>query len=89
MARRASLGGTIADRLRFLGDRAAVRCLGKAKGGRAHAVDVSDALQTGDLLLLDNALAFRELVVRGQHGLTDGAQIRVDNAILADVPASP
>ena len=58
-------------------------------GGRAHAVNVSDAMQDGEQLLLDGALLFRELVVRGQHDLRDGARVRVDNAILVGVPASP
>ena len=57
--------------------------------GRAHAVNVSDAMQDEELLLLDGSLAFRELVVRGQHDLRDGARVRVDNTILAGAPAPP
>ena len=70
-------------------DRNGERIVFFVAGGRAHAVDVSDAMQDGELLLLDGSLAFRELVVRGQHDLRDGARVRVDNTILAGAPASP
>ncbi len=70
-------------------DRNGERIVFFVAGGRAHAVNVSDAMQDGELLLLDGSLAFRELVVRGQHDLRDGARVRVDNTILAGAAVSP
>jgi membrane fusion protein (multidrug efflux system) len=57
--------------------------------GRAHTVDVSDAILHGDRLVLGSPGPYRTLVVRGQHGLRDGVPVRVDNAILAGQEAAP
>jgi hypothetical protein len=69
-------------------DRNGERIVFFVAGGRAHAVDVSDAMQDRELLLLEGSLDFRELVVRGQHDLRDGTRVRVDNTILAGARAS-
>jgi multidrug efflux pump subunit AcrA (membrane-fusion protein) len=53
---------------------------------RARAVPVPDGALHGDRLLLPGSIPYRELVLRGQRDLRDGAPVRVDNAILAGAP---
>ncbi len=54
---------------------------------RAHASSVSDALTDSGFLLLRGGPSFDELVVRGQRDLQEGDAVRVDNSILAGIPA--
>lgn len=52
---------------------------------RAHAYPVGDAALQGDLLLLTADLPTGPLVIRGQHDLSDGVAVRIDNTIIADL----
>ncbi len=54
--------------------------------GRAHAVAVDGAPMVGDRLVLSGALPYRQVVLRGQHHLRDGASVRVDPSVLEAVP---
>lgn len=51
--------------------------------GVAHAVPVAKSRVHRDVILISATLPFRELVVRGQRDLDDGARIRVDDSILS------
>jgi membrane fusion protein (multidrug efflux system) len=54
-------------------------------GGRARAISVAQATPDGHHLVLEQELPYRELVVRGQRDLRDGALVRVDNTVLAEL----
>lgn len=59
-----------------------------ADGGVAIAISVEDAAIQGDEVVLPDPAPLRDLVVRGQHDLTDGAPIEVDNSILTELQPS-
>ena len=59
-----------------------------ADGGIAVAVPVADAEVQGDDVILPDPAPLRDLVVRGQHDLTDGVPIEVDNSVLSELPPS-
>jgi membrane fusion protein (multidrug efflux system) len=59
-----------------------------ADGGIAVAVPVADAEVQGDEVILPDPAPLRDLVVRGQHDLTDGVPIEVDNSVLSELPPS-
>ena len=50
--------------------------------GHARALDVADAPLHGDHVLIPVEGPTLDLVVRGQHGLQDGAPVRMDNTVL-------
>ncbi len=68
-------------------ERAAERVVFFVVDDRAHPVSVADALTDRGFLLLRGGLSPGELVVRGQRDLHEGDAVRVDNTILAGVPA--
>ena len=68
-------------------ERAAERVVFFVVDDRAQPVSVADALTDGGFLLLRGGPALGELVVRGQRDLHEGDAVRVDNTILAGVPA--
>jgi membrane fusion protein (multidrug efflux system) len=65
-----------------------VRVIFVVEDGRAHSVDVSEALLHGDMLVLRDVPRSVVLVVRGQHDLRDGAPVHVDDAVLEAGDAS-
>lgn len=56
-------------------------------GDVARAVAVDDAPTEGDWLALTADVPYRQLIVRGQRDLVDGASVRVDNTVLSGLEA--
>ncbi len=56
-----------------------------ADAGLARAVPLELAIRVGDEVLVSAEFPYRELIVRGQRDLAEGAAIRVDNSVLTQV----
>ena len=54
--------------------------------GRAHRVPIDLAALDGEHFVLPATLPYRDVVVRGQHDLSDGVDVRVDQTVLAEHP---
>ena len=69
--------------LEHMVERAGRRLVFFVEAGTARAVDVGDAIFHGDVVVLDGALPYRDLVVRGERDLADGRPVLVDDSVLA------
>ena len=77
-----SLESALRVPLELVVERGGERVVFFADGGVAIQIPVADAPLDGDTLLLPGELPQRELIVRGQRDLQEGARVRVDNTVL-------